>query len=203
MTASLRPPAVLLTAILLLAGCGPSEGDAEVFVDTVATNVEPATDLSTLVFTSRDGKTVRLSEYLGKKPLVLVITRGFGGALCPYCTTQTSRLISNYSRFQKLGAEVLLVYPLESASDLPHAEQFVAGANAAAGTTVPFPVLLDVELKAVDQLDLRRSLSKPATYIFDRAGHLHFAYVGETVTDRPSIKALLGQLESLQSAAGA
>ena len=66
-----------------------------------------------------------------------------------------------------------------------------------AKTEVPFPVLLDVALKGVDALGIRKDLSKPATYILDAQGRLQFAYVGNTLADRPSVQALLEQLDKI------
>jgi peroxiredoxin len=60
---------------------------------------------------------------------------------------------------------------------------------------VPFPVLLDVQLQAVDQLGIRKDLSKPATYIVDRTGEVRYAYVGNHLADRPSVQAVLQQLD--------
>ena len=57
--------------------------------------------------------------------------------------------------------------------------------------------MLDVQLKVVDQLGIRKDLSKPATYILDKEGQTRFAYVGESLADRPSVKALLEQLDLL------
>ena len=63
---------------------------------------------------------------------------------------------------------------------------------------MPFPILLDEELKAVDFFKIRASLAMPSTYILDQQGQVRFAYVGTTVADRPSIDALLQQLDLLQ-----
>jgi peroxiredoxin len=63
---------------------------------------------------------------------------------------------------------------------------------------IPFPVLLDVELRAVDRLGLRHDLSRPATYILDKAGDVRFSYVGKDLSDRPSVKALLKELDLLE-----
>ena len=170
------------------------------FKDDVAANASLDDDLTTLTFTNKDGQQVSLKDFLGKKHVILVITRGYGGSICPYCATQTSRLIANYSKLQAQNAEVLVVYPLEKTADTPKLDDFVARAVKslpAAGKKVPFPLLLDVELKAVDVLGIRRDLSKPATYIFDKEGELRFAYVGSSLADRPSIKALLDQLAQL------
>ena len=63
----------------------------------------------------------------------------------------------------------------------------------------PFPLVLDVELHAVDQLGIRADLSKPATYILDKQGQVRFAYVGSTIADRPSVKSLLDQLTAINA----
>jgi peroxiredoxin len=184
---------------------GSGYGDVDVeamiqFKDEVAPQANPDGDLTTLTFTDKDGKQIALKDYLGKQHVILVVTRGYGGAICPYCSTQTSRLISNYAKFQEQQAEVIVVYPLEKPTDVPRLDEFVARAVSklpAAEKMVPFPLLLDVELKAVDTLGIRKDLSKPATYIFDKEGQLRFAYVGNSLADRPSVKALLDQLGQL------
>ncbi len=167
------------------------------FKDDVAANASLDDDLTTLTFTNKEGEQVALKDFLGKQHVILVITRGYNGSICPYCATQTSRLIANYPKLQAQNAEVLVVYPLDKPADAARLDDFVKKAVTslpAAEHKVPFPLLLDVELKAVDQLGIRRDLSKPATYIFDKDGQLRFAYVGTSLADRPSIKALLDQL---------
>jgi peroxiredoxin len=167
------------------------------FKDDVAANASLESDLTQLMFTNRDGQQVALKDFLGRKHVILVITRGYAGSICPYCATQTSRLIANYTKLQAQNAEVLVVYPLEKPADTPKLDDFVARVVKrlpAAEHKVPFPLLLDVELKAVDELGIRKDLSKPATYIFDKDGQLRFAYVGTSLADRPSIKSLLDQL---------
>ena len=182
---------------------GDADDSTIQFKDDVAANASLDDDLTTLTFTNKDGQQVALKDFLGQKHVILVITRGYAGSICPYCATQTSRLIANYSKLQAENAEVLVVYPLEKPTDTPRLDDFVARAVKslpAAEHKVPFPLLLDVELKAVDQLGIRRDLSKPATYIFDKEGQLRFAYVGGSLADRPSIKALLDQLGQLNQA---
>lgn len=146
-----------------------------------------------LAFVDSQGRPVDLKQYRGKKNVVLVVTRGFNGYICPYCTAQTSRLIRNYDEFRKRDAEVLVVYPGPS-QGVP---EFVRAVQAQAGAAIPFPLLLDEESRAVDQLQIRADLAKPSTYVLDRQGQVRFAYVGTTVVDRPSVKAVLKQLDAL------
>ena len=200
-----------LTLIVFAAGCGATDpyantsysvdnDDAIQFADDLTANTSVEDDIADLKFTNKDGQQIALKDYLGQRPLVLVITRGYSGAICPYCATQTSRLIANYDKFRERDTEVVVVYPLEKPVDQPNLDMFMSKAVAglpADKHQVPFPVLLDVELKAVNKLGIRKSLSKPATYIFDREGKVQFAYVGSTLADRPSVKALLAQLDRI------
>lgn len=170
------------------------------FKDSVDSNASAEQSFAGLEFIDTDGKPVQLSKFLGKKNLVLVFTRGFAGTICPYCSTQTSRLISNYESFADRNTEVVVVYPLSNDTDIPRWDEFLEVTRkklSSPDTPVPFPVLFDIELKAVNQLGIQHQLSKPATYILDPQGQIRFAYVGSTLADRPSIKAMLEQLDKL------
>jgi peroxiredoxin len=166
------------------------------FVDQVQTNAEPPGGLEELEFIDTEGHTVALRDYLGKKNVVLVFTRGFSGMLCPFCTTQTSRLVAGYDRFQALDAEVLVVFP----GSREHVNDFVEAARTTAKEQVdrvPFPILLDERMAAVDFFDIRATLARPSTYIIDKRGNVRLAYVSEDMlADRPSVRAMLETLEA-------
>jgi peroxiredoxin len=204
--------------VLLITGCGPSTlpGDAGPlikFKDQVKPNREPkSSELGDLSFLDAAGNKVDLASYRGKSNLVLVVTRGFVGSetqvdgtsqgnFCTFCSTQTSRMIANYSKFKQRNAEVLVVFPIARQSDAGALDRFathVQGDKKAA-VDAPFPLLLDVDLAAVDALGIRADLSKPATYILDKQGEVRFAYVGQSLSDRPSVKALLDQLDQINA----
>jgi peroxiredoxin len=146
------------------------------------------------VFVDSSGRSVDLRQYRGKKNVVLVVNRGFNGQVCPTCQTITSRLIHNYQAFAGRDAEVLVVYP----GPRGRVTEFIeAVRSSASGASVPFPVLLDEDSRVVKGLGIAADLAKPSTYILDKAGQVRFAYVGSTPSDRPSIKALLDQLDRL------
>ena len=169
------------------------------FLDDVSTNVDVGDAIASLSFTDLDGNVTRLQDYVGQKSVVLVITRGNTNPICPYCTTQTSRLIANYPKLAERNAEVIVVYPIEHNSDQDRLKSFLEASRKRLddpSQPVPFPILLDVELKAVDQLGIRKDLSKPATYILDPEGHVRFAYVGADIADRPSVDAIIKQLDA-------
>ncbi|MGI9472971.1 MAG: peroxiredoxin family protein [Rubripirellula sp.] len=175
-------------------GLSPSYENA-VFNDDVESNREDDGSLANLQFVDTQGNTVRLDDYKNKQNVLLVFTRGFSGMICPYCTTQTSRLISNYDEFQARDAEVLLVYP-GSTEQLPSFKE--ASMKTTAAGEFPFPVLLDENLAAVKQLGIASRLAYPSTFIIDKEGSVRLSYVGSNPADRPSIKAILSQLDKLQ-----
>jgi peroxiredoxin len=167
------------------------------FKDDATTNTQVADSALELTFVDSSGRKVDLGEFRGRKNVVLVVTRGFAGYVCPHCTTQTSRLISNHAEFARRDAEVLVVFP----GPRGHLDEFVKAsqhkAHLSSSTAVPFAVLLDEDLQAVGRLGIRADLAKPSTYILDKQGHVRFAYVGTTSTDRPSMQSLLHQLDLL------
>lgn len=174
-----------------------------VFRDQVKSQAAPAEDFTAVALTTADGESTTLKELARGKTLIAVFTRGYNGAICPYCSSQTARLIKNYAEFQKRNAEIVVIYPLGTSEETPRLGNFLARVNginaSAADAATPFPLLVDIGLKAVDVLGIRKDLSKPATYILDGTGAVRFAYVGESLADRPSIKALLDQLDALKA----
>jgi peroxiredoxin len=153
-----------------------------------------------LTFVDLDGKKVDLADYRGKSNVVLVVTKGMpqfpGGVFCPGCLAQMNSLVANHAEFKKRETEVLAVFPGPS----ERAGEFLVNAKAREGEAPsPVPLLLDKDLAAVKVLGIPGDLAKPSTYILDRKGNVVFAFVGEGTTDRPSVKALLAQLDKLNA----
>lgn len=170
-----------------------------VFRDDVTTNTEVPAGLDGLLFVDTSGNRVALEDYLGLRNVILVFTEGFVGMLCPFCTTQTSRLVANYDRFAELETEILVVYPGER----DHLDEFLEAARTtgkAQVSRVPFPIVLDEQMEAVDYFEIRSSLAHPSTYVIDKQGNVQLAYVGADMSaDRPSVNALLDLVRSIGS----
>jgi peroxiredoxin len=195
------PPPAPNPALKRTAPSPYDENQTFVFLDDAKTNADTQADLTTLVLTDPSGQPAPLSQWLGKKNILLVLTRGYAGAICPACSTQTSALIAQYSQIASRDAEVVLVFPIADIKDRVAYEELLKSAAQRLNdpqTKVPFPVLLDIELKAVDRLGIRQTLSKPATFILDKQGRTRYAYVGNSLGDRPSIKAILKELDALK-----
>jgi len=206
--------------LLLLVGCqrGELPGDAGAaiqFHDQAPSNSETRSeDLLKIDLQDTSGRVAPLDKLRGDRPLVLVFTRGLVGSaeadaqgnyiksLCTYCSTQTSRLIANYDKFRDRNAEVIVVFPVARGGDASEIETFATRVQGAGKTVAdaPFPMLLDVDLRAVDALGIRADLSKPSTFILDAQGQVRYAYVGQTLSDRPSIKVMLEELDEIAAA---
>jgi peroxiredoxin len=205
----------LIGLLVAASGCGSSttppapqsgyptadlKATAERFHDDPKPNRTTSGDQIPLQFVDANGKAVDLTSYRGKSNVILVIVKGMprypGGVFCPGCLAQVNSLTANYDEFKKRDAEIVLVFPGPS-DKLPQflADGKVDGANG--NPPVPFSVVLDQDLKAVNALGISGDLAKPSTYILDKKGNAVFAFVGETTTDRPSVKALLAQLDKL------
>lgn len=170
-----------------------------VFRDEVTSNTQVPVGLDGLLFVDTNGNRVALEDYLGLRNVILVFTEGFAGMLCPFCTTQTSRLVANYDRFAELETEILVVYPGER----DHLDEFLEAARTtgqAQVSRVPFPIVLDEKMEAVDYFEIRSSLAHPSTYVIDKQGDVQLAYVGADMSaDRPSVNALLELVRSIGS----
>ncbi|MGL6096787.1 MAG: peroxiredoxin family protein [Fimbriiglobus sp.] len=199
--------------VLALTGCGSDvpedkfppyaykvspEAAARVFKDDAKANATPADGQLPQRLVDSTGSEVDLTAYRGKKNLVLTVVRGIpsaqGGAPCPYCIAQAMTYTGNYDKFRERDAEILILFP-GSADKVSDFIQQSAGKPA-----FPFPLLLDKDLVVCDRLGIRGDLAKPSTYVIDKTGAVTYAYVGETLTDRPSLKAVLGQLDKLKPA---
>jgi peroxiredoxin len=194
--------------LLVLCSCSGEESPKKVaypavinsqfeFADAAQSNAKPASGDLDLSFLNLEGQKVDLQSFKGKKNVVLVITRGYPGTLCPFCLAQASRLIKNYPEFSRRQAEVVVVFP----GPKEHVYDFSRSSQAdAAASKFPFPLVLDEDLKVVDKLGIRGNLAKPSTFILDKQGRVRFAYVGTSTADRPSVKSMLAQLDAIGKA---
>lgn len=202
---------ILLVLTLIFPGCSSQYGGYQVsdddpyfknfeFVADAKTNTEIPQSPRDIKLFNLDGKEVPLSDYIGKRRTVLVMTRGNTVPICPFCSTLTSRYVMSYRQFQNLDTEVLIVYPITGDFSTNEINEFLGETEKRHGwkrEQTELPILIDPHLNLVDYLGIRKDLSKPSTYIFDESGNITFAYVGRSITDRPSIESVLGQVKQM------
>jgi antitoxin component YwqK of YwqJK toxin-antitoxin module/peroxiredoxin len=142
-----------------------------------------------------DGNDVDLTQYRGKKQVMIVVLRGFLGEVCAYCVAQTKALSQQKDRLDALGVEVLVIYPgakeNEQSFEQAYKMQFKEGGP-------PYRVFYDPNLELVTQLGIEGDLASPSTLIVDKGGLIQYFYVGEHRADRPAAKKLLQIIEGMQ-----
>ncbi|MDB4807491.1 peroxiredoxin family protein [bacterium] len=182
-----------------LVGCNGMPDDGIQFMQVSESQPITIDDFSTLVFSDPEGKEVKLSDIMTEDYLVLVITRGWYGGVCFYCASQTSRWARRFEELEPYNAQLAVIFPTESVDEAVKIEELEKRIRKGQipNEEIPYPILLDINLSSVDQLGIRSDLAKPATYIIDREGRVRFAYVGESIADRPTVDSILNQLSKL------
>ncbi len=188
----------LLLAVFF-AGCNRMPDDGVQFTEVTQSQAITIDDFSELRFTDEQGQEVKLADIMDRKYLVLVVTRGWYGGVCFYCASQTSRWARRFDELDPYDAQLAVIFPTETKEDASKLEELNKRIKTGdiPNDDIPFPILLDINLTGVDQLGIRAELAKPSTYIIDRSGRVRFAYVGESIADRPTVDSVLKQLAAL------
>ena len=190
----------ILVVALMVGGCSRMPDDGVRFAEVTQSQPITVDDFSKLTFTDETGKEVKLAEMMNRKYLVLVVTRGWYGGVCFYCASQTSRWARRYDELDPYDAQLAVIFPTETQADASKLDELNKRIKTGEipNDDIPFPILLDINLAGVDQLGIRAELAKPSTYIIDRQGRVRFAYVGESIADRPTVDSVLKQLAILE-----
>jgi antitoxin component YwqK of YwqJK toxin-antitoxin module/peroxiredoxin len=138
-------------------------------------------------FLSAQGEVVELKDRIGQHPVLLVVLRGFSGQVCLYCATQTAALANEIARFRDIGVEVMVIYP----GPVESVPAFMQAVESLRKDPPPMPLALDVSLLLVRALGIEDDLARPTSIIIDKQGVVRYAYVGETIADRPTVNDLL------------
>ncbi len=190
---------LVICIVIGIVGCNGMPDDGIQFMQVTESQPITIDDFSDLVFTDPDGNEVKLADLMTEEYLVLVITRGWYGGVCFYCASQTSRWARRFEELEPYNAQLAVIFPTESAEEAVKIDELEKRIikGKIPNEDIPYPILLDINLSSVDQLGIRSDLAKPATYIIDREGRVRFAYVGESIADRPTVDSILKQLSKL------
>jgi len=134
-----------------------------------AAHVQPAVGHRAPDFTLRDpqGKSVRLSQVLGRKAVLL----NFWATWCVPCREEMPTMERAYQEYKARGLEILAI----SLDVGPEATVASAVTKFMAELKLSFPALLDPEWKVVK---LYRVIGIPATFLIDRRGVIRAVEVG-------------------------
>lgn len=138
--------------------------------------------------TDTQGKKIRLSDYKGKKHIVLVFNRGLGW---PHCRHHMAQLRQDYQKFVKRNTEVIAVAPddAQALRDFWHKEQ------------IPFVGLPDQGHKVADLYNQEVNALKfgrmPALFVIDKQGIIHFKHYSSSMSDIVPDEQLLSLLNTI------
>ncbi|MFO0675360.1 MAG: peroxiredoxin [Polyangiaceae bacterium] len=115
--------------------------------------------------TSSDGRTIRLSDYRGKKDVVLFF---YPKDFTPVCTAEACGFRDMYEELGNESTEIIGVSEDDDASHRKFAERY----------KVTYPLLADADRKLVELFDLKPGLlgvvglKKRVTYVIDKQGRI-------------------------------
>lgn len=147
---------VACVAILLYAGTKPQGGG------TMLTPGVQAPDFSLL---SDKGDTVKLGDFRGKNPIVLVF---YPGDQTPGCTHQLCAIRDDYAKFQEQGAVVFGVNP----ADMESHQKFVEKQR------YQFRLLVDAGQKVAALYGAKGLMVQRTVFVIDKKGKIVFAKRG-------------------------
>jgi mycoredoxin-dependent peroxiredoxin len=138
----------------------------------------------------QDGKPVTLSDYRGKKTVVLVFYRGHWWI---HCSAQLGTLKSLLNEQLRDRAEVLAV------SIDPHDKAVFLRNKLKDQPGFDFPLLSDIDHRVIDRYGLLNEQSKrgwphPATYVIDGKGVVRWKFVEVDYKKRPSNEDVLAEV---------
>ena len=148
MSRMLKVLAIILSLVILLAGCGGQN----------SLMGKPAPDFQ---LTGLDGQPVSLSDLKGSPVLI-----NFWATWCPYCVEEMPYLQQIYEKWQLMGLVLLAINIGESSSDV---EKFMQSQG------LSLPVLLDSAGEIAKQYGIR---GIPATFFIDSDGIVQEVQVG-------------------------
>jgi mycoredoxin-dependent peroxiredoxin len=114
-----------------------------------------------------DGKTIRLSDFKGKKNVVLVF---YQGSFCSVCGAQLTNIQSHLSDFKAQDAEIIAI----SADDKLHAMQSVGEHG------LTFNVVPDADKSIIQKFGIanvsKKGIAWPSLFVIDKKGLVQLNY---------------------------
>ena len=180
-------------------GAGGGSGQAAEFPEPIG-DVERAESyvgkpLPREIFRTEEGEEFNLIEHRGNK-VVLVVLRGFGSKICPYCVAQTKAMAEEGAirKIEQRNAVLEVVYP--------------GTKNGFDAFQRAYSLLTKTDKKAygmkyedawvvAEELRLAGNKVTPSTFILDQFGVVRFAYIGTEAKDRPPLSLLLEELDKI------
>lgn len=171
---------------------GPKDGAGLPAADTGRVQAGAVAPDFTLVL--REGGTLTLSQYRGKKDVVLVFYRGHW---CPYCTAQLKNLKGLLDDNRKKDVELIAL-----SIDNRELLQTMADKVAEGGPPPDIRFVSDSAHRVIDRYGLRNmdrsdGIPHPTTYVIDRGGVVRWKFTEVNYKIRPTNAMVLAALDRL------
>lgn len=114
-----------------------------------------------------DGKNIKLSDFKGKKNVVLVF---YQGSFCSMCGAQLTNIQSHLADFKKQDAEIIAI----SADDEPHALQTL-GEHGLTFNVVPDPKRQIIKTFGVRNAS-KQQIAWPSLFVVDKKGIIKLSF---------------------------
>ncbi|MDJ0735735.1 MAG: redoxin domain-containing protein [Nostocaceae cyanobacterium] len=135
-----------------------------------------------------NGNLVKLSDYQGKQPVLLALTRIFTEKqYCPFCFPHIKALNENYEQFQNRGIEVLMI----TSTDEQQSQIVVRDLG------LKMPLLSDPSCRVFRAYHTGQALGAPlpAQFILDQEGKLRYQHLFSFLDHNASVEKLLAQFD--------
>jgi peroxiredoxin len=133
-----------------------------------------------------NGTLVKLSDYKGKQPVLLALTRIFTEKqYCPFCFPHIKALNENYEQFKNRGIEVLMI----TSTDERQSQIVVRDLG------LKMPLLSDPSCRVFRTYQVGQALGAPlpAQFVLDKEGKLRYWHLFSFLDHNASVETLLGQ----------
>jgi peroxiredoxin len=146
-------------------------------------------------FTAVDsqGVSIQLSDYLGKRNVVIVFNRGF---FCPYCRRHMTQLRRDYQKYVERDTEIIAVGPEDAKKFTKwwhkHEMPFIG---------IPDPKHVIAKLYS-QKFKLFKGGRMPALAVVDKNAKLRLMHYADSPGDIPSDQEILSLLDALNKENG-
>jgi peroxiredoxin len=135
-----------------------------------------------------NGTVVKLSDYRGKKPVLLAFTRIFTEKnYCPFCYPHIKSLNEKYEQFQNRGIEVLMI----TSTDERQSQIVVKDLS------LKMPLLSDPSCRVFHTYQVGQALGAPlpAQFVLDKQGKLGYKHLFSFLDHNAGVEKLLKQFK--------
>jgi peroxiredoxin len=133
-----------------------------------------------------NGTVVKLSDYRGKKPVLLAFTRIFTEKnYCPFCYPHIKSLNEKYEQFQNRGIQVLMI----TSTDERQSQIVVKDLS------LKMPLLSDPSCRVFHTYQVGQALGAPlpAQFVLDKQGKLRYKHLFSFLDHNAGVEKLLKQ----------